>query len=317
MAFNDILGNKKAKDLLEKTIKNKRVPSAYLFSGPSGIGKKKFASSLAKALNCKASETYCNECDICNKIDQEISEHITFVESEKNIIKVDKIRELQNSLKYKVVDFSKIIVIDDAHLLNPAAQNCLLKTLEEPGKNIYIVLVTSEPSSLLATVLSRCVRVNFAPLSDADVVDFLKEEEAVEEGKAGKIASIAEGSLSKALLFLDDEKMEERENFLQTIQSLQSGNREDILNLCQSLSRDEEKTINFLDTLKTTLRNRAQRLAGVSTKENDMWNIDSMNTYEDIFDNYMITQEARKNILPPRYANKQLTLETLLFKVFS
>lgn len=198
MALKDVIGQEKAVNILLRTIQRGRIPSSYLFTGESGIGKKFTAINLAKALNClnpvtsnelKVTSTTqtqnsglnsslvtrhpslsfdcCDECSSCKKIDAGIHPDFLFIAPESRQIRIEEIRAIDDILSLKPFEGKwKIVIVDDAHAMNSFAANAFLKTLEEPPKDSLIILISSNPDRLPDTIRSRCSRLNFTPLSN-------------------------------------------------------------------------------------------------------------------------------------------------------
>jgi DNA polymerase-3 subunit delta' len=187
MALKDVTGQDKAIGILVRTIRRGRAPSSYLFAGESGIGKKFTAVNLAKALNCpKAAEgeshsppgkspgpsegfDACDACSSCRRIDAGIHPDVLLISPESGLIKIDAIRTADSFLSLKSFEgMKKVIIIDDADLMNQFSANAFLKTLEEPPGDSLIILVSSQPERLPDTIRSRCSRLHFTPLSQED-----------------------------------------------------------------------------------------------------------------------------------------------------
>ncbi len=168
MALKDIAGQERALKILFGMLRRDRVPSALLFSGDTGIGKRLAAVNYAKAINCLApvDSDCCDTCVSCKKIDAATHPDITFTFPEKNEIKIDAVRKLEEKLFFKALEGrKKIAIVDDADTMNINAANAFLKTLEEPPHDSLIVLVSSNPDGLPDTIRSRCNVVRFYPLS--------------------------------------------------------------------------------------------------------------------------------------------------------
>ncbi|HIE42249.1 MAG TPA: DNA polymerase III subunit delta', partial [Nitrospinaceae bacterium] len=178
MSFKSVLGQSQPKKILNNALQNSSVAHAYLFYGQEGVGKKKLAIALAKALNCKntGSDGACDECESCLKIERRTHPDFFYLEPVKNsptsreaVIKIEEIRELQKKLAYLPYEGkTKVVVIDSAELMNLQAANSFLKTLEEPPSATVLILVSSNPQRLLPTLLSRCQRIQFHRLSLSD-----------------------------------------------------------------------------------------------------------------------------------------------------
>lgn len=200
MSFQKVLGQETAVQILQDELKGGRIHHAYLFTGKKGIGKKTVAVEFAKALFCNDEGIdACEKCLSCRKIEHENHPDliITGIE-EGDSIKIDQIRELQRQLAFKPYDGQwKVHIIEEADSLTPEAANSLLKTLEEPPHYGIIILLAEELDQLLPTVISRCQKIQFNPLS----VEII-EKKLLEEGCKGEdiklIARLADGSLGRA-----------------------------------------------------------------------------------------------------------------------
>lgn len=168
MALLDIIGQDKAVRILSGTIKRERVPSSILLSGDSGIGKRLAALNYAKALNClePVDSDACDRCISCRKIDNEVHPDVTTLLPENDEIKIEMIRQAGETLSLRPYEGKKkVLIVDDADMMNISAANAFLKTLEEPPENSLIILVSSSPDRLPDTIRSRCMHVRFHPLS--------------------------------------------------------------------------------------------------------------------------------------------------------
>jgi len=151
------------------------VPHALLFSGIEGLGKRKVAQEFIKILNCTESgREPCGQCFSCLNIENR--RHLDFLVIEPVIreIQIEQIRDLQKFLSYsnQIAQF-KAVIIDNAHRLNQEAQSCLLKCLEEPQGKAIIILVSSHPEALFATIVSRCGEIKFYPTAVQDIANAL------------------------------------------------------------------------------------------------------------------------------------------------
>jgi DNA polymerase-3 subunit delta' len=167
MAFGDIIGHDKPVRILLGTIKRERVPTSILFSGDSGIGKMLTALNYAKALNCLSPANYdaCDKCSSCLKINSSSHPDISLIVPENDEIKIDLVRQAEQTLSLKPYEGNKkILIVDDADRMNISAANAFLKTLEEPPPDSVIMLLTANPDRLPDTIRSRCMHVRFRPL---------------------------------------------------------------------------------------------------------------------------------------------------------
>lgn len=165
--FDQIVGQDHIVRILRNQIASGQTGHAYLFCGTRGTGKTTTARILAKALNCESEgERPCGECDNCRAIKDGTFMDVIEIDAASNN-GVDSIRELRESVKYPPVrGRNKVYIIDEVHMLSQGAFNALLKTLEEPPESVVFILATTEPQKLPATILSRCMRLDFRRVSE-------------------------------------------------------------------------------------------------------------------------------------------------------
>jgi DNA polymerase III subunit delta' len=173
MALSDVLGQSKAIGMLTGILERKRLAGSYIFSGESGIGKKLAAINFAKALNCIGTDSgseypadSCDRCEACLKTQSGSHPDFILIAPEDRQIKIDEIRLIDNALSFRPFEGrKKVVIVDDAETMNISSANAFLKTLEEPPEDSVIILISSRPDRLPATIRSRCSRVNFVTLS--------------------------------------------------------------------------------------------------------------------------------------------------------
>jgi DNA polymerase-3 subunit gamma/tau len=208
--FRDLVGQTHVTETLANAIRNNRVAHAYIFSGARGVGKTTAARILAKALNCVKGPTPepCGECDSCKEIAAGTSLDVIEIDAASNR-GIDQIRELREMVRYApAAARSKVVILDEAHMLTGEASNALLKTLEEPPERVIFVMATTEPENLVDTIRSRSQHFHFRALTFAEISARLEEiaqKEAlkIDPGALGVIARMAEGSLRDALSLLE------------------------------------------------------------------------------------------------------------------
>jgi DNA polymerase III subunit gamma/tau len=208
--FNDLVGQQHVTETLKNAIRNNRVAHAYIFSGARGVGKTTAARILAKALNCIKGPTPepCGVCDSCKEIAAGTSLDVIEIDAASNR-GIDQIRELREMVRYApAASRTKLVILDEAHMLTGEASNALLKTLEEPPDRVVFVMATTEPENLEDTIRSRSQHFHFRALTFAEITQRLeeiaqKEELQIEPGALAVIARMAEGSLRDALSLLE------------------------------------------------------------------------------------------------------------------
>lgn len=208
MSFQKILGQEAAVRILQDELSSGRIHHAYLFMGKKGTGKKTLAIEFAKALFCQGEGVdACESCLSCRKIEHYNHPDliVTGIE-EGDSIKIDQIRELQRVLAYKPYEGKwKVHIIEDADRLTPEAANSLLKTLEGPPKYGIIILLAEELDQLLPTVISRCQKIQFNPLT-TDIIESKLKEKGYNGENIKLIARLADGSPGKAFGLVENEE---------------------------------------------------------------------------------------------------------------
>jgi DNA polymerase III subunit delta' len=193
--------------LLEAQAKG-RLASTLMFSGPSGIGKRLAALVLAQALVCERrnedAPEACGECGSCLRLEKEQSESLMTVFPEGAAIKIEQARDVLQFLALRKLGRARIILIDQAHLMNPQAANALLKSLEEPPAGTYFILITPLAAAVLPTIRSRSQLVRFRPLSPEELRRILGPE------ADDWLVESAQGSVENA-----NRLLESREEFLE------------------------------------------------------------------------------------------------------
>lgn len=208
--FQEVIGQDHVTRTLLNAFSRGRIAHAYLFAGPRGVGKTTTARILAKAVNCLNSSDGkpCNECQNCTEIASSRSMDVLEIDGASNR-GIDEIRNLRELVKYTPIHAkAKIFIIDEVHMLTPAAFNALLKTLEEPPGHVKFVFATTEPSKVLPTVMSRCQRHDFHRMSLADLFEGIdrvvkKEGITLDQESRRLCAEMADGSMRDALSLLD------------------------------------------------------------------------------------------------------------------
>ena len=208
--FAGLIGQDVIRTALSEAIKTDRIAHAYLFSGPRGTGKTSTARILAKALNCEhgPTETPCNKCDNCLRINQGMSMDVAEIDAASNR-GIDEMRDLRERVRLAPVEgLYKVYIIDEVHMLTTEAFNALLKTLEEPPASVVFILATTEPQKIPATIHSRCQRYDFRRLSVDETAAYLATVAQgsgirAEQAALQLIAARSDGGMRDALSLLD------------------------------------------------------------------------------------------------------------------
>lgn len=250
MNFSQIIGHGLQLAPLRAALAKRRLHHAYLFVGPEGVGKRSIAFALAQAVHCASgAENGCERCNSCLQIKNSNHPDVRVVgrlEGKKEIT-IHQVREIERELRYRSFGGGrKIAVVDPAGAMNGAAQNALLKTLEEPPENSLLILIAPNAAELLPTVRSRCLRVSFAPLSRAQVAGYLQANSGSSEAEAQGIAAMSMGSIGTALSLKDEGWMEKRRKWCAVIGDLGGGNFRAALQGAEALAPDREEVLEFL-----------------------------------------------------------------------
>ncbi len=209
--FDEVIGQETVSKTLKNALKAGKIYPAYLFTGPRGVGKTTTARILAKSLNCAKglSPEPCLECDSCLEIARSNSLDVLEMDAASNT-GVDNVREaiIETLSLVPHRDRYKIFIIDEAHMLSSAAFNALLKTLEEPPPRVVFILATTESSKIPPTIVSRCQRFRFRPLSNEILAQHLasiaqQEKIEVDSQALFLLAQASEGAARDAISLLD------------------------------------------------------------------------------------------------------------------
>lgn len=212
----ELIGHRKQWKFLKRAFVQSNLAHAYLFSGDRGLGKKDVALKFIKLINCqnkRSEEGPCDSCLSCRMIEERTHPDFCFVgpENGKNEVKISQIKDLIHKLSFRAsCSLFKTAIIDQAHLMNKQAQNCFLKTLEEPKGKTVLVLISERPDFLLETIRSRVQEIRFFPLPEKEIRNFLKKEE-ISNKKIEKILKLSLGRPRRIFELLHQPKEMEKE----------------------------------------------------------------------------------------------------------
>jgi DNA polymerase-3 subunit gamma/tau len=221
------IDNTRIREKLTLLLKSKKIPHAFLFTGPKGAGKTSAARLIAKAVNCQNnvfsdsrdkknkfadSIEPCNECENCISITKGNAVDVIELDAASNR-KIDEIRDLIDKIKFSPLYCRyKVYIIDEVHMLTTEAFNALLKTLEEPPESTLFILATTELDKLPKTIISRCIHFNFGNAEVQEIVSMLKriskhENLDIEDKALEFIAERADHSFRDATKILEEAVM--------------------------------------------------------------------------------------------------------------
>lgn len=199
MSFKDVLGNKRVKNILKKSLQKNRLPNSMLFVGPEGVGKRDMALVAAKAINCLTrGDDACETCSSCAAITKGNFPDVMVISPLRQVITIDQMRMLKQTAYLKpMTGKRRVFIVVDAEKMNVEAANSLLKVLEEPPRLSHIFLLTANPYLILPTIKSRCQALAFSAVSREDIQNVLVER-GCDPDRAKIISLFVRGNLRQA-----------------------------------------------------------------------------------------------------------------------
>jgi DNA polymerase-3 subunit delta' len=321
MAIANLTISEPVRRVLLRAIQARALPPAYLFVGPSGVGKRATALALAQALNCLAAGAdACDCCAVCQRIEKSVHPDIHLLEPQGQVIKIDQIRHLQDSVHLQAYDARmKVAILDDATKLTIEAANALLKMLEEPPEQTVFVLICQQLGGLPATVLSRTQIVRFGLLPHDQIVVLLRRT-LPPQADVERLAILSGGRPGKAFALELPRVLDMRAQALALLQRAQAGEPDTLSTSAEQWARRKGDHDLLFELLLSLARDLAILLVGGQTPllmHRDMQAALTALTAElppsasgEVFDIVHTTQLAIAH-----NANAQLAFEVMLLKI--
>ena len=249
MSFEKIIGNDKVKTFLNKQIEENHILHSYLFVGIDGIGKTLFAKEYARKILCLNKEES-EDCISCIKWNSNNHPDFYQIEPENRTIKIEQIRAMQEKISEKPITSSrKVYLIIDSDTMTKEAQNCLLKTLEEPPEYASIILIASNESKLLNTIKSRCMKISFDPIEESKIEEYLRNNLQIEPSK--ELINLSEGSIGRAIVLEEEKEIYEQVNKI--INNIEKQDLITTLNNAEVLYKEKDKIQEILEYINVSL----------------------------------------------------------------
>ena len=253
-SFSEIVGHEQIKEHMQAAIRDKKPFHAYLFQGEEGVGKEALARRFAAGLQCQSesADKPCKECVSCRQMESGNQPDVIWVTREKASLGVDEIREqLCNTMDIKPFSSPyKIYLVPEAEKMTEAAQNALLKTIEEPPEYGIVILMTSNISALLPTIQSRCLTMEFRPLSTAVVESYVKEHCQVPDYQARASAAFAQGNLGKAMRYAKSEDfIERKDHIISLLRHVEQMDLSEMLAVIKDLGTRKDEVRDYIDLM--------------------------------------------------------------------
>lgn len=248
--FEKIIGNNNIKNELIHTVELNKISHSYLFLGTAGIGKIEIAKEFAKMILCLNEKKYCNHCKSCIEFDSNNNPDFQMVEPDGNSIKIEQIRQMQRKIiEAPIISQNKVYIINDADLMTIEAQNCLLKTLEEPPEFVTIILIGSNENNFLSTIKSRCTIIKFQDIENSQIKDYLKSKYDIKV--SDNLLEIFGGSIGKAEKLKD--KQELYNSIIEIIENIENLDIIDLFKRADVIYKSQEEKNSILDAINTIL----------------------------------------------------------------
>ncbi len=255
MSFEQIIGNEEVKKYIRKNLEKNNILHSYLFLGTEGIGKLLLAKEFAKYILCLENKTENCNCKSCICYDGNNHPDFSIINEEGETIKIEYIRALvEKVIEKPIASNRKVYIINDADKMTDEAQNCLLKTLEEPPEFITIILISSNENALFNTIKSRCMKVKFNNIPNKDLYDYSINVIGY-DNISENLLNTFEGSIGKAIKL-----KENKEEYLNIDNLLEDMKKEDIISVMLSANflYTKERIFEFLEYFNVSLYSKSK-----------------------------------------------------------
>ena len=287
--FEHIIGNEQIKNILQESIKRNKTSHSYLFVGIEGIGKKIVAKEFAKMLLCLEENKQESNCKSCIEFNSNNHPDFLLLESEGNVIKIEQIRQLQKRIQEKpIISHKKVYIINDADKMTKEAQNCLLKTLEEPPEFSTIILIGTNENAFLSTIKSRCMILHFQKIEDEKIKQYLSNQ-LEENNITENMLKMFQGSIGKAIKLKDKQELYNKiENI---IENLNKKDLIDVSNSAEIIYQSKEEIMEILEYMNVLLfekaKTNAKWIKGISIVEETKKRLQQNANYDMCIDNLL------------------------------
>ena len=287
--FEHIIGNEQIKNILQESIKRNKTSHSYLFVGIEGIGKKIVAKEFAKMLLCLEENKQESNCKSCIEFDSNNHPDFLLLEPEGNVIKIEQIRQLQKRIQEKpIISHKKVYIINDADKMTKEAQNCLLKTLEEPPEFSTIILIGTNENAFLSTIKSRCMILHFQKIEDEKIKQYLSNQ-LEENNITENMLKMFQGSIGKAIKLKDKQELYNKiENI---IENLNKKDLIDVSNSAEIIYQSKEEIMEILEYMNVLLFEKAKTnvkwIKGISIVEETKKRLQQNANYDMCIDNLL------------------------------
>ncbi len=323
MTFESIVGQERAIRLLTRILENNRLAHALLFTGVDGIGRQTTAKAMAMALNClkPVGTSACGVCRSCKKVISGNHPDVIIVKPSGTFIKIDQVRSLRKTLRFAPLEGGRrVIIINDAQAMNLEASNAMLKILEEPPNDTYIILTASQTTDLLPTIVSRCQQIPFRPVPVADIAAALGARSGLDADAATAVAVLAKGSLGRALSADAEKWMDWRKDLLERVGLVSSESTHALFVFADTLARDKDRLQDALDVIIIWFRDilicrfHPEKILNRDCMEEIQRKSERLSV-DDILEIIMAVFAAQRAIV--KNANRRLALEVMMMRMSS